>query len=210
YAIVAAAGLYPKKDVTVLPVGVAGQAAIALQNKQIDVVSSYLGAIGLISQISGMPFLPLPSPVDKLNATASWFTTTEVIKEQSDALIGYMRGLYKAYIFAAVNPEATVSNFWNQFPSHEPKNSKSRAENARLMAEATAPLWYAVLAPENLKAFGTLPAEEIQATADFMAKHNIIESPVKTAPLVDVSLVEKAVQGVDIDAIIALAKAWKP
>lgn len=209
-AIVAAAGLDPKKDVTFLPVGIAGQAAIALQNKQVDAVSSYLGAIGIISQIAGTQFRALPSAVDKLNATSSWTTTDEVVKTQADALIGYMRGLYKAYIFTVTNPEAAVLNYWNLYPSHEPKNSKSRAENARAMAEATAPLWYSVLSPGNLKAFGSLPADEIQATADFMAKHGIIETAVKTAPLVDLSLVQRAIKGVDVDAIVAQAKSWKP
>lgn len=214
--IVAEAGLDPDKDVKWIAVGLAGQAAAALKGKQVDALQSYEGGIGVIELLSGGKVggvvRAIHSSLDDLGATSAQSSTLTLAKDDPAAVEGFLRGLYKAYIFTATNPRAAAEVYWKKFPDQRPKpaDGQTPEDAAADMVEAIRATWNVVLSPDDLTAFGELSPEAIQGTADFMAKYGVIKKPVDTAKLVDFSFVKEAKASVDIDAIVKQAKEWKP
>ena len=100
--------LYGITDYELLPIGDGGPQTIrALENREVDAYSTAAkDFLGLEAEGVELKLVSIP---EWENLTANVFTTrTEFLEENRDAVIGYLRGLAKATLFAFENTEAAV------------------------------------------------------------------------------------------------------
>lgn len=206
-AIVAEGGLDPDGDVTFVPIGVGAQAATALAAGDVDAYASFSGAVGIVETTLGTALRRLPTALDALPATSSFMTSTDFLDAEPAAVRGFMRAIYKSYVFAVTNPVAAVQVHWERYPEQRPADASLAV--AEQLAAAALPLWRAKLSPENLTEFGELDEAVIQATADFMLDHGIIEQALTVSDFIDLGYLD-GVSSVDVPAVQAEARSWVP
>src|SRR5689334_6709565 len=91
-AVVASAGLDPEKDVKFLATGVGAPAAVALQKKEVDVLSLW-DTLQASLENRGLAFRRLDTPIvfEMLGQTLA--TRDDFLAENPDVLVGFARGV---------------------------------------------------------------------------------------------------------------------
>jgi NitT/TauT family transport system substrate-binding protein len=121
-AYLAAAGLDPDKDISLLAVGVGAQAINAVQQKFVDALSY---PENLVNKLKVLGLATRPLPVDPKLASlpdTGLFTRRETIRDNPKLPIGIARAVDKGYYFNMANPAAAVKITWKLYPEAEPKN----------------------------------------------------------------------------------------
>ena len=100
------AGLADGTDVTITPVGEGGALTVeALRTGQVQAYASSLFDVALV-EAAGYPMVDiLPKELQAFPANAVT-TTPEIMEEKGDAIVGMLRAVAKAIVFADANPEA--------------------------------------------------------------------------------------------------------
>jgi NitT/TauT family transport system substrate-binding protein len=100
------AGLAEGTDATITPVGEGGALTVeALRTGQVQAYASSLFDVALI-EAAGYPMVDiLPEELQAFPANAIT-TTPQVMEEKGEAIVGMMRAVTKAILFADTNPEA--------------------------------------------------------------------------------------------------------
>ncbi len=114
-------GLDPKTNAEFIATGTGAPMVNALKTKQVDVLAltNYEAASG---EILGMKFKRIPlTPTVEKTFGLGMVTTDGFIKNNPDALVGFLRALAKGTIFMFDNPEACVKLHWKVFPDSKPK-----------------------------------------------------------------------------------------
>lgn len=200
-------GVDPDKDVKWLPVGVGNQAAAALRNNDVAALALWDSVIQVVAGLLQTEMTPVASPLTGLPAMGAFLTREDGIKKQPEVAGGFLRALYKSYVWAEANPEATVRLHWKQFPLQKPKGvSESKAlADGIAMVKARLPL---LLPQKQSDPIGYVGPELVQHTATLLYDNGILKDKPEAGKLVDQSL-SKFANDFNRDEIIAEAKAWK-
>lgn len=177
-------GMNPDSDITLLATGVGAQPLLALQNDQVQALMYWSSAlVGFQNRDPNLTIIKDPSWA-KL-PDFSFATIEKTIKEKPDMVEGISRGIAKAMVFAAANPDCARQLQWKFYPDTKPTgvDEATAARNDLAMisvllqdqANATA------LNPGGLTA--GVSAEAMGAYQDFLFGAGLIKQKVEPASL---------------------------
>lgn len=207
-AAVAASGLDPDKDVKWLVVGVSSQAAQAIQSGTVDAYASYFGPSGVVETKLGKKITPLPTPNDKIEGTLGFAMPERFIKEHPDVAVRFLRGVYKGMVFAAANPSAALQIYWDAVPQQRPRN-KSVDEALKETLPNVVRRFEQAAQQDTDGYMNVVSVEGMQKSIDYMYKYGMIKKKLDASKVVQMDLSKKA-NDFDKDAIVEMAKNWKP
>lgn len=117
-------------DVTLVPVGYGASALNALENG--DVAGLYYWPSAFTSyEANGSEFDYLASTDWARYPDYSVMTMGDVVERDPDLVVGTIRGMAKAWLFASTNPECAVKAFWNAYPDAKPVDMSDEAALAQ-------------------------------------------------------------------------------
>jgi NitT/TauT family transport system substrate-binding protein len=201
---VKAAGLDPE-SVKYLPVAIGAPMAQALNSGKIDALVGWEGMWQSISALTEVPLKRLDTELSNLYGQMLMMTTTDVLEERRDDVVAYMRNFYKSCALAAADPVRAVEDHWEVFPNIQPP-ADQKEEMLTNLAEWNKDFYSTCVLPSpETGAVGTLSDQELQDTYRFFLDNGIIEDPVDLDTVVDLSVTEDALKGVDLDEFVAEA-----
>ena len=118
-AQVAAAGLNPDTDVTIVVAGEGAQPAAMIRNKQVDALSQFDTQYALIDN-AGVKMRYLDRKAIERFPGNGFLALEESIKTRRKELVGLGRAYAKGTIFTLNNPEAAVRIVYEMFPQTKP------------------------------------------------------------------------------------------
>lgn len=191
-------GLDPDKDVTILPIGVGAPMAEALNSGTVDAIAGWEGMWQSISALTDEPLQPVEATMSDLPGMMLTTTTQEVLDEKHDALVDYMRNFYKGCAVAAEDPTRAVSDHWKVFGNVAPPADRFDDQLAD-QADWNQNFFNICAEPGADSGMpGVLSEEEVKATYDWLRKYNILEDDVDFETVVDTSVTEEAMEGLDV------------
>lgn len=114
--VVEAGGLDAENDVEYIPLGGVATAVTALEGGEVDALAYYTRAYAVIeNQGIELSYLPNPPMFDELFSVVI-VTTDDMLANNPDVVARYGRAVYKALLFSAVNPQASVEMAYEYFP----------------------------------------------------------------------------------------------
>jgi NitT/TauT family transport system substrate-binding protein len=206
-AQVAAAGLNPDTDITIVVAGEGAQPAIMLKNKQVDALSQFDTQYALI-EIAGVKMRLLDTRAIARHPANGFIALEETIKSQRKELIGLGRGYAKGAVFALANPEAAVRMVYEVFPQTKPTGKDEATAIRDDVKVLGARLEHWKLEPAGVKRWGENSEANYRDYAEFMLKWNIIKQKVDSADLITNELIDE-INRFDAARITAEAKAYK-
>jgi NitT/TauT family transport system substrate-binding protein len=206
-AQVAAAGLNPDTDVTIVVAGEGAQPAVMLRNKQVDALSQFDTQYALI-EIAGVKMRMLDTRAIDRHPANGFVALEETIKSRRKELIGLARGYAMGEVFALANPEAAVRMVYEIFPQTKPtgKDEATAVRDDVKVLEARMQHWK--LEPAGVKRWGENSETNYRDYVAFMLKWGIIKQQVDSADLITNELIDEINQ-FDTAKITAEAKAYK-
>jgi NitT/TauT family transport system substrate-binding protein len=206
-AQVAAAGMNPDTDVTIVVAGEGAQPAVMLRNKQVDALSQFDTQYALI-EIAGVKLRMLDTRAIERHPANGFVALEETIKSRRKELVGLARGYAKGEVFALANPEATVRMVYEAFPQTKPtgKDEATAVRDDVKVLEARMQHWK--LGPAGVKKWGENSEANYRDYVDFMLKWGVIKQKVNSADLITNELVDE-INRFDAAKITAEAKAYK-
>jgi NitT/TauT family transport system substrate-binding protein len=207
-AQVAAAGLNPDTDVTIVVAGEGAQPAVMLRNKQVDALSQFDTQYALI-EIAGVKMRMLDTRAIDRHPANGFVALEETIKGRRKELIGLGRGYAMGEVFAIANPEAAVRMVYEIFPQTKPtgKDEATAVRDDVKVLEARMQHWK--LEPAGVKRWGENSESNYREYVAFMLKWGIIKQQVDSADLITNELIDE-INRFDPAKITAEAKAYKP
>ena len=194
------AGLDPEKDVKILPVSVGAPMGEALNSGTVDAIAGWEGMWQSIDALTDKTLVPVESAMSELPGMMLQVTTTDVLENKRDALVAYMRNFYKGCALGAADPERAVDDHWKVFSNVAPPQDKM---DEQLVDQAS---WnqgfYEMCAVSGSETNlpGVLSEQEIGDSYDWMRQYGILEDDVDWETIVDTSVTEEAVEGLDLEA----------
>ncbi len=127
------AGLDPEKDLNFIEVGSGATAATAITTGEVDVLGLWEVAFANLENTLGYDYFRyIKVPLyDRLSCNAT-MTSDAFIKNNPEALAGFLRGLAKGTLFMQTNPEAAIEIFFKHVPEAKPQGK----DEATIMKEA--------------------------------------------------------------------------
>ena len=206
-AQVAAAGLNPDTDITIVVAGEGAQPAAMLRGKQVDALSQFDTQYALIDNAGiKMRYLDRKN-IEKQPANAL-LALEETIATRKKDLIGLARAYAKATIFTISNPEAAVRIVYEIFPQTKPtgKDEATAVRDDVKVLEARLP--HFKLEPAGVKRWGESSDTNYKDYIEFMLKWNVIKQKVETGDLITNELIDE-INKFDAAKVAADAKAYK-
>jgi NitT/TauT family transport system substrate-binding protein len=123
-------GLDPENDVTMIATGVGAQALLALRNDQVQALMYWSSAlVGFQSADPDLTILKDPTWAEIPDYSLA--TSQQVIDQKPEMVEGISRGVAKAMVFAAANPDCARRLQWKFYPDTKPTNvdEKTAASN---------------------------------------------------------------------------------
>jgi NitT/TauT family transport system substrate-binding protein len=193
------AGLDPDKDVKYLPVSVGAPMAQALNSGTIDVLAGWEGMWQSISALTDVPLQPVKSVLHEVPGMMLHTTSQETIDNRREDLVSYMENFYKSCALAAADPVRAVENHWEVFSNVKPPANEydQQLENQASWNQGFYEVCYQDSADTGLP--GVLSDEEVKTTYEFLRANNILEDDVDYSAIVDTSISEEAVEGLDLE-----------
>jgi NitT/TauT family transport system substrate-binding protein len=193
-------GLDPVKDVSFLPVGVGAPMAQAIDSGKIDAIAGWEGMWQSISALTKTPLAPVQSEMSEIPGIMAVASSKQVIEEHPEALQAWLGGFYKMCALGAVDPERAVEHHWKQFTSVVPPASEKEKTLTNLAKWHQDFYEYCAAPSAETGKVGSLSDAEVQKAYQFFRDNKIVEDDVDVKTIVDTSLVEKALDGVDVNA----------
>ena len=134
--VMAQQGLDPD-SVKIVSTGVGATAAEALRTGQIDGWMAYDSGAALLTTL-GLRWRVVQPELFDGGPGSGLIVRPALITEQRRALVAYGRGIAKAMVFTAANPEAAVRIHWEVFPESRPKGKSTEEALAAGVAEMRA------------------------------------------------------------------------
>ena len=152
-AQVAAAGLNPDTDVTIVVAGEGAQPAAMIRNKQVDALSQFDTQYALIDN-AGVKMRYLDRKAIERFPGNGFLALEESIKTRRKDLVGLGRAYAKGTIFTLNNPEAAVRIVYEMFPQTKPtgKDEATAVRDDVKVLEARMPHW--LLEPAGVTKWG--------------------------------------------------------
>jgi NitT/TauT family transport system substrate-binding protein len=206
-AQVAAAGMNPDTDVTIVVAGEGAQPAVMLRNKQVDALSQFDTQYALV-EIAGVKLRMLDTRAIERHPANGFVALEETIKSRRKELVGLARGYAKGEVFALANPEATVRMVYEAFPQTKPtgKDEATAVRDDVKVLEARMQHWKP--GPAGVKQWGENSEANYRDYVDFMLKWGVIKQKVNSADLITNELIDE-INRFDAAKITAEAKAYK-
>lgn len=114
-AYLRANGVDPEKDITIQPTGFGGMALEALKSGRVDGLM-YWGSAILSFEIAGAKFNYFRAPEWQTYADFSLVSLASTVSADPALAESVVRGMAKASLFVATNPECARRVFWKKFP----------------------------------------------------------------------------------------------
>lgn len=192
------AGLDPEKDLKILPVPVGAPMAQALNSGKVDAIAGWEGMWQSIDTLTDTPLVPIESAMSELPGMMLQTTTQDVLDEKRDALVSYMGTFYKSCALAAADPARAVSDHWEVFDNVAPPQDRYDEQLAD-QADWNQNFFGMCAAPgDDTGMPGVLSDEEVKAAYEWLRKYNILEDDVDYETVVDTSVTEEALEGLDV------------
>ena len=206
-AQVAAAGLNPDTDVTIVVAGEGAQPAAMIRNKQVDALSQFDTQYALIDN-AGVKMRYLDRKAIERFPGNGFLALEESIKTRRKELIGLGRAYAKGTIFTLNNPEAAVRIVYEMFPQTKPtgKDEATAVRDDVKVLEARMPHW--LLEPAGVTKWGESSDVNYRDYVDFLHKWGVIKQKVDTTELITNELIED-VNKLDVAKVAAEAKAYR-
>jgi len=115
------AGMDPEKDLNLLEVGSGSGAATAIESGEVDVLGLWEVAFANLENTLGHDYFRFITPpiYDRLTCNAI-ITTDEIVNDNPEVVIGFLRGLSKGTVFLLNNPDAVIDIFYKNYPEAKP------------------------------------------------------------------------------------------
>jgi len=154
-------------DVTFLPTGVADKSAAAMRLGRVDAWASVDVQYSL-AKARGFEFriIPYGKFLDDLFGNTIW-VNQKFLKENRQAVIGYLRGMAKGSIFFYTNLDAALDMHWVLYPESMPKGMTKEQANKlfRQVLESRAPK---LRKDKNARHFGEFSEKKWAAYIQFL------------------------------------------
>jgi NitT/TauT family transport system substrate-binding protein len=205
-AMIAAAGLDPKKDVSWVPVGFGVQAMTALKNGTVAGLILWDTAYAVIENMgTKLKYFTFPFQDNLVGFTM--FSTEEKIANERPKLIRFLRALAKGQVFERANPEAAACIYMQVTGKMESSKDpmKELADNTHI-AEADASSNGVHV---NDKSFGTYPKDKVEFTQEYYLKQKILDRviPVENYYVTDPEFY-KEISNFDTAEVVKQAKSY--
>ncbi len=205
------AGLDPNKDISLVPIGLGGQAVNAITSGQV-VGGSYWDTGIALMEVLGVKFRYLTTPGVQKDAKMSsgYVINTKWMKNNRAVAVRYFRAITKASIFVQHNPTAAIQVHWKLFPISKKLGKKAdQAQQLRDMTHVLKARLRSVIPYKGPSTkFGRMERSDWAATMGFYVKTGAIEAKVDLDKVFTNELVEEA-NKVDHARIIKMAKSYK-
>ncbi|MDW6065459.1 ABC transporter substrate-binding protein [Streptomyces sp. FXJ1.4098] len=204
------AGLDAAKDIELLPVGVGAQALSALEGGKVDALALYTQAYTTIENTgTELRYLDNSDAFEGIRSL-TFAVTEKTLKEKKDVLTRYLRAMYKALLFSAVNSEAAMRDGYQAFPQ---LLTGKKADDRIADDSRTLNAWIKTAIPatgerESFKNWGAISDAEWNKTIAYTKTSGQITKDVDLSELWDDSLLGGA-NDFDSAAVIEKAKAAK-
>ncbi len=206
-AQVAAAGLNPDTDVTIVVAGEGAQPAVMLRNKQVDALSQFDTQYALI-ELAGVKMRMLDTRAIARHPANGFMALEETIKGRRPELIGLGRGYAKGAVFSIANPEAAVRMVYEVFPQTKPTGKDEATAVRDDVKVLSARMEHWKLEPAGVKRWGENSEANYRDYVDFMLKWGIIKQKVESNDLITNELIDE-INRFDAAKVAAEAKAYK-
>jgi NitT/TauT family transport system substrate-binding protein len=206
-AQIAAAGLNPDTDVTIVVAGEGAQPAAMIRNKQVDALSQFDTQYALIDN-AGVKMRYLDRKAIERFPGNGFLALEESIKTRRKELTGLGRAYAKGTIFTLNNPEAAVRIVYEMFPQTKPtgKDEATAVRDDVKVLEARMPHW--LLEPAGVTKWGESSDVNYRDYVDFLHKWGVIKQKVDTPELITNELIED-INKLDVAKVVAEAKAYR-
>jgi NitT/TauT family transport system substrate-binding protein len=207
-ALVAAAGLDPEKDVTIVVAGEGAQTAALVRNKQVDALSQFDTQYAMVENAGVKLRLLDTHDIDRFPSNG-FLALEDTLKTRRKEAVALARGYAKGTIFAIANPEAAIRLLWEVYPQTKPtgKDEATALRDDIRVLQARAQNWQ--LDKAGVKRWGENSEANYAAYAAFMLKWGIIKQPVEAKDLITNELIDE-INRFDPAQVAAEAKAYKP
>lgn len=139
-------------SVNFLDIGFSPATAEAIRNGQVD---AYIVTEPDFFTTLGLNLRKLPDPTEANRFGFVYAFTRDTIENHPDIVIGMLRGIAKATLFAVTNPEAAIQAHWQVFPESKPTGMSE--EEALASAVVLVSGRYAKYKKASGEQWGTLP-----------------------------------------------------
>lgn len=205
-AQVAAAGLDPDRDVSIVVAGEGAQPAAMLRNRQVEALSQFDTQYALIAN-AGMPMRYLDrSQIERFPGNG-FLVLEETVKMRRKELVGMARAYAKGTIFTLNNPEAAVRIVYELFPETKPtgKDEATAVRDDVKVLQARMP--HFLLEPAGVRRWGESSEVNYRDYVDFLLKWGVLKQKVETSDLISNELIDE-INRLDAAKIAAEAKAY--
>jgi NitT/TauT family transport system substrate-binding protein len=207
-ALVAAAGLDPEKDVTIVAAGEGAQTAAMVRNKAVDALSQFDTQYAMVDNAGVKLRLLDTKEIDRYPSNGL-LALEETLKSKRKEAVAVARGYAMGTVFAIANPEAAVRILYDVFPQTKPtgKDEATAVKDDTKVIQARITNWK--LDKAGVKRWGENSEANYQAYAEFLLKWHIVKDTVTAKDLVTNELIDE-INKFDAAKVTAEAKAWKP
>lgn len=157
-----------------LTVGSGAQAAEALSNGDVDAYASYNGQLQVVGTFVDGGVRKLPSVLDDMAGFSGFMTSADVIEEDRDLVVRYMRAIYKGFAFTEANPEAAIAIYYEAHADQKPDVANDEELFAQILP-VVADGWTAGGVPGPDGTYGHLDMELVQESFDFLYDQGLVE-----------------------------------
>jgi len=206
-ALAAAHGLNPEKDITIVPVGEAAQAAAMLRGRQVDALSQGDTQHAIVENAAGIKLRLLDNTAIARFPSDGFIALEETLKTRGREAVGLARGYAKGTVFTIANPEAAVRIFYEVFPQGRPTGKDEATairDDTRVLA-ARIQNWR--LERSGATRWGENSEANYAAYLDFLLGLGVLKERVSAKDLVTYDLIDE-INRFDPGRIAAEARAY--
>jgi NitT/TauT family transport system substrate-binding protein len=205
-AQVAAAGLDPDRDVTIVVAGEGAQPAALIRSRQVQALSQFDTQYALIAN-AGMPIRYLDrSQIERFPGNG-FLALEETLKTRRKELVGLARAYAKGTIFTLNNPEAAVRIVYELFPETKPTGKDEPAAIREDVKVLEARMPHFLLEHAGVRRWGENSEVNYRDYVAFLLKWGVLKQTVETSDLVTNELIEE-INRLDAGKVAADAKAY--
>jgi NitT/TauT family transport system substrate-binding protein len=205
----AANGLEPNKDVSLIPVGLGAQPVDALRTNKVQALI-YWGSANANFENAGLKLRYLSDPAWAKIPDFSLVALQKTIDADPDMIIAIARGAAKASLFAETNPDCARKLQWAHWPNTKPSGAPDEATAAQWDLRSLNAQLFTMQQAYDLrgnKLWGAVTPQDYGRMQDFMVDTKQIADKVPNETFMNtVSNFYQKVNDFDHDAIVAQAK----
>jgi NitT/TauT family transport system substrate-binding protein len=207
--ILASVGFTEDEDFTNVAVGVGAAALQALDTDRIQALSLWDTEYAAFEE-NGAELTYLTTPEVASLFSTTYFTSSDYLEENSDAVAGFGRAVARATLFTATNPEAALRIMYEDYPETRLAGVSEDEQLATDLVSLERRIDLLLAGdPEANDSWGAYTAEAVESWAAFALDSALISSPIDAVSHVGNGLVDQY-SDFDGDAVIAEAEEWTP